>query len=67
MTNITDPQSVAFCNQTIRPLADAYGRLYNAAIEAQLEFTAKGLNLTIPNDGAAIVVADGSVITAQVQ
>ena len=65
-TPISDPQSIAFCNQVIRPLADAFGKLYYAAELAAQQFTAKGLSATIPNDATAVVV-DGSASDGRTQ
>lgn len=66
MANITDPSAVAFCNSTVRPIADQYGKLYYAIKLMVESFNAKGLNALIPNDPAAIVV-DGAATDGRTQ
>lgn len=57
-TPVTNPQAVAFCNETIRPLADRFIQLYYAAKAANQKFTAQGLAAVLPNSNDTIV--DGS-------
>lgn len=56
---ITDPQAVAFCNQSIRPLADLLAQGYIACKQINILFAAKGLAALIPNDPAQVVI-DGA-------
>lgn len=58
MAAITDPATISYINNFIRPLADLRARLYYLSKIAAAEFTAKGLSVTIPND--ASIVNDGS-------
>lgn len=58
MPPISNVQVVRFCNETIRPLADAYASLYYAAKRAGAEWTAQGMDALIPN--TTDVIVDGS-------
>lgn len=60
MPDITNPQAVRFCNETVRPLADAYASLYFAAKRAGAEWTAQGVDALIPN--TTDLIADGSAV-----
>jgi len=45
---------VKFCNEKIRPAADALVQLYNSASNALAEWNARGGTGAIPNDGTVV-------------
>jgi hypothetical protein len=60
MAAVTNPQTVAFCNQAIRPLFDKMMQLYYYIIAVEAAWTAQGLAALIPNSTDLIV--DGSAV-----
>jgi hypothetical protein len=58
MSDITDPQAVAFCNERIRPAADLLAQAYNYASQVLAEWTAHGGAVLVPNTSDPVV--DGS-------
>lgn len=65
MADIVDPQVIAFCNNRVRPTADAIGKLYNTIVAIANEYTALGMATKIPNtadrimDNATVPPGDG--------
>ena len=58
MPNITDPAAVAFCNQEVRPYADAEAQAYWTAKKLINDWASFSMSAKIPNDASLIV--DGS-------
>lgn len=54
----TNVQAIKIANEKIRPLADAFGQLYNKLKSAQIEYAAEGWGTLFPAD--AQVISDGS-------
>jgi len=62
---ITDPQSVKFCNEEIRPLADSIARNFAVMQTILASWAAKGMAATIIDDSS--VIADGSAADGRTQ
>jgi len=60
MSNITNPQAVAFCNNEIRVMADSMTQNYYTAKSIVNDWFSTGVNSLIPNDSSLII--DGSAI-----
>ena len=54
----SNPQAVRIANEKIRPLAEAFARLYNRLKSAQIEYVAEDWGALFPAD--AEVIVDGS-------
>lgn len=48
--SITNAEAVKFSNERLRPAADLIAQLYNFGKSVDDEYTARGMNLLIPND-----------------
>ena len=60
MPEITNPQVVDFCNNTIRPMADLLARV-DALLPGMIAtYNARDLGTVINNAGAGNLIADGS-------
>lgn len=65
MADITNPQAVKFCNEQIRPAADAYAKAYYRFKQVLQVYSAQGIASLIPN--TADVVIDGSATDGRAQ
>lgn len=58
MADITNPEAVRFCNEVIRPLANAIYAAYKKCREGRDEFVANNMGSLLPD--TADLVVDGS-------
>ena len=58
MPNIIDPAAITFCNQEVRPYADAEAQAYWTAKKLLNNWNSLAMSAKIPNDASLIV--DGS-------
>ncbi|MDQ3832237.1 MAG: hypothetical protein M3315_01110 [Actinomycetota bacterium] len=60
MPKIEDPQVARFCNEDVRPMADAFCSAYRAAKAFVADWSAKGIGSLVPDDNTQQIV-DGAV------
>jgi hypothetical protein len=60
MAEITNPQVVAFANEKVRPLADAFFQVYYRAKAANQEYNANAIGSLINAAGSGNLITDGS-------
>lgn len=62
MANNTNAQAITFCNQKVRPSADAVVQMYNTIKQLVLLWNGQSMTTLIPNDSN--LVQDGATVAS---